>query len=156
MCLLSHRSPCPVCTRRIAQFEKLRQPIHIRPHRASIAAIKAVEATGGSVTTVYHNKLSFAQACKPERFEGHLQVREALPMKKRDILYYTNWSVFWKIPCLPRPRERVAPGADQLPTCGFTLQGKARLLGEEARDGGGAREDAVSARSAQADAPAMI
>lgn len=63
------------------------------PHRASEAAIAAVEATGGSVTAVYHNRLSFRQAIHPEKYQGHLRVREALPMKKRDILYYTSWCV---------------------------------------------------------------
>ena len=75
------------------QFENLKQPIHIFPHRASSAAIKAIEAAGGSVTCVYHNRISFRQAIMPERFLGHRRVRDAFPMKKRDILYYTNWSV---------------------------------------------------------------
>ncbi|KAL7412343.1 ribosomal protein L18e/L15P [Mrakia frigida] len=72
-------------------FENITQPIHIFPHRASLRAIAAIEAAGGSVTCVYHNRLSFRQAIHPERFLGPKRVKEALPLKKRDILYYTNW-----------------------------------------------------------------
>jgi hypothetical protein len=75
------------------QFEKLKQPIHIRAHRCSQKAILAIEAAGGSVTCVYHNRESFAQACNPENYTGHLRIQEALPLKKRDILFYTNWFV---------------------------------------------------------------
>ena len=75
------------------QFEKLKQPLTLVPHRASEAAIAAVEASGGTVTAVYHNRLSFRQAIRPEKYQGYLRMPDALPMKKRDILYYTNWSV---------------------------------------------------------------
>ncbi|CDZ96218.1 Mitochondrial/chloroplast ribosomal protein L15/L10 [Phaffia rhodozyma] len=102
-------------------FEQLKQPIHIRPHRASIAAIKAIEATGGSVTTVYHNRLSFRQAIHPEKFRGHRRIQEALPMKKRDILYYTNWEKRGYLAKKPEeaekesdaPKEFVSPAPKQ-------------------------------------------
>jgi hypothetical protein len=60
------------------KFEKLKQPLTLVPHRASEAAIAAVEASGGTDQLVY---------------QGYLRMPDALPMKKRDILYYTNWSV---------------------------------------------------------------
>ena len=61
--------------------------IKIEVTRASRAAIKRVEAAGGEITTVYHNKLNMRAHLKPHLF--HILPRSALP-KKKDMKYYLD------------------------------------------------------------------
>lgn len=46
----------------------LQVPVHIRVNRASAAAIAAVEAIGGSVTTIHTNQLALRTLLRPEKF----------------------------------------------------------------------------------------
>lgn len=68
----------------------LQQPISIVVHRASRSAIAAVEAAGGRVTTVHHNRLALRVALRPQKFEGYPVPRQARPPPKYQP-YYTNW-----------------------------------------------------------------
>lgn len=43
-------------------------PVHLEVTRASKSAIAAVERAGGSVTSVYHNKLALRAHLRPEKF----------------------------------------------------------------------------------------
>jgi Ribosomal proteins 50S-L15, 50S-L18e, 60S-L27A len=60
--------------------QRLRAPVHLQVSQASAAARSAVEAAGGSVTTVYYNKLGaplgrhgrYAITCLPADSTGHL------------------------------------------------------------------------------------
>ncbi|KAJ9113879.1 hypothetical protein QFC19_000072 [Naganishia cerealis] len=52
-------------------------------------AAQAIIDAGGDVTAVYHNVLALRQAAHPEKFFGR-EVKEALPVRKTDILYYSN------------------------------------------------------------------
>ncbi|KAF9923166.1 YmL10 [Mortierella alpina] len=63
-------------------------PIHIEVSRASKSAIKAIEACGGKITSVYYNELGLRALTKPEKFEE--LPRFARPMKKKDIAFYSN------------------------------------------------------------------
>ncbi|KAF8938842.1 YmL10 [Dissophora ornata] len=63
-------------------------PINIEVSRASKSAIKAIEACGGSLTSVYYNKLGLRALTKPQKFE--VIPRFARPMKKKDIAFYSD------------------------------------------------------------------
>ncbi|KAF8941866.1 YmL10 [Haplosporangium gracile] len=63
-------------------------PINIEVSRASKSAIKAIEACGGKITSVYYNKLGLRVLTKPEKFEE--LPRFARPMKKKDIAFYSD------------------------------------------------------------------
>jgi large subunit ribosomal protein L15 len=52
-----------------AGCERLPAPVHLQVSAASAAARRAVEAAGGSVTTVYYNALGLRALLKPELFE---------------------------------------------------------------------------------------
>ena len=67
----------------------LRSKLDIEVSRASRKAIEAVEAAGGSITTVYYNKLGLRVLLKPEKFHECFMPRRALP-KKADMAYYLN------------------------------------------------------------------
>jgi len=60
--------------------------MHIRPNRASQAAIKAVEKAGGTVVCIYQNALALRDSVK-----GLLERKSAAPTRKSDILWYTRW-----------------------------------------------------------------
>ncbi|CAO3565076.1 unnamed protein product [Mortierella alpina] len=63
-------------------------PINIEVSRASKSAIKAIEACGGKITSVYYNELGLRALTKPEKFEE--LPRFARPMKKKDIAFYSS------------------------------------------------------------------
>ena len=59
-------------------------PVNIQVSQASAAAREAVEKAGGTVTTVYYNKLGIRALLKPEAFakKGRLLPRPARPPPK--------------------------------------------------------------------------
>lgn len=56
--------------------------------QASKSAIAAVEAAGGSITSVYHNRLALRALLKPHKFELIPQFARPNPKKAS---YYTNY-----------------------------------------------------------------
>lgn len=64
-------------------------PLKLRLSRYSKGAARAVIEAGGELTAVYHNALALRQAAHPEKFFGR-EVKEAAPIRKTDILYYSN------------------------------------------------------------------
>ena len=66
----------------------LKDPIHIAVSRASPDAMARIEELGGTVTTVYFNRLSLRAHLKPAKFD--VLPYPARPVKWRDIKYYTN------------------------------------------------------------------
>ena len=62
----------------------LKQPVHIQVSQASRKAKEAIEAAGGSMTTVYYNPLGLHALLKPEWFakKGRLMPRAARPPPK--------------------------------------------------------------------------
>ena len=62
----------------------LTQPVHIQVSQASQKAKEAIEAAGGSVTTVYYNPLGLRALLKPGWFakKGRLMPRAARPPPK--------------------------------------------------------------------------
>jgi large subunit ribosomal protein L15 len=68
--------------------QHLTAPLEIEVSQASESAIKAVEAAGGSITSVYHNRLALRALLKPHKFETIPQFARPNP-KKMD--YYTNF-----------------------------------------------------------------
>ncbi|KIM58702.1 hypothetical protein SCLCIDRAFT_1060848 [Scleroderma citrinum Foug A] len=67
-----------------AQF--LKSPIHIISSKASKAAVKAVETSGGSVFCQYYNPLALRDCIK-----GRTDHISAAPTRRNDILWYTDW-----------------------------------------------------------------
>ena len=70
----------------------LTAPVDLEVARASKAAIAAVEAVGGSVTCVYHNRLALRALLKPEAFPPSplLQPKHARP-PPRLMPYYLDY-----------------------------------------------------------------
>ncbi|KAI8923998.1 ribosomal protein L18e/L15P [Entophlyctis helioformis] len=69
-----------------AQF--LRSPVDIEVTRASLCAIRAVEAVGGKVSTVYHNAEIVRAAIKPQ---AYLDVPKIiLPPNPKDLTRYAD------------------------------------------------------------------
>lgn len=68
--------------------QHLSAAIDIQVSQASDSAIKAVEAAGGSVTSVYHNRLALRALLKPHKFETIPQSARP-PHKKME--YYTDF-----------------------------------------------------------------
>jgi len=68
--------------------ERIKSPIRIEVSRASIAAIDAIEAVGGEVTTVHYNKLALRALLKPHKFE--IIPKRARPPPKL-MPYYTSY-----------------------------------------------------------------
>ena len=63
--------------------EALTYPITIYVTRASLEAIRQVEAKGGKVTTVYYNKLGMEYLINPQKFGTTRRVpRLALPLRR--------------------------------------------------------------------------
>ena len=75
--------------------EDLRNPtipaLNLEVSKASKSAIEAVEAAGGTITTVYHNKLALRAEIKPESFAKKARPipRRARPTPKL-MPYYTS------------------------------------------------------------------
>eukprot|EP00588_Corethron_pennatum_P010763 CAMPEP_0194279988 /NCGR_PEP_ID=MMETSP0169-20130528/14984_1 /TAXON_ID=218684 /ORGANISM="Corethron pennatum, Strain L29A3" /LENGTH=325 /DNA_ID=CAMNT_0039024525 /DNA_START=54 /DNA_END=1031 /DNA_ORIENTATION=- len=66
----------------------VRSPIRIEISRASRTAIEAIEAAGGSVTTVHYNRLALRALLKPDKFA--VLPRRAKPPPKL-MTYYTSY-----------------------------------------------------------------
>ena len=68
--------------------DRLRDALNLELSRASQAAIEAVEAVGGQITTVHYNRLALRALLKPEKFA--VIPKRALPPPKR-MVYYTDY-----------------------------------------------------------------
>lgn len=66
----------------------VQQPLRLIMSRASDAAIAAVEAAGGSVTTVHYNRLALRSVLRPHKFDS--APKHARPPPKWQP-YYTSW-----------------------------------------------------------------
>ncbi|EIW72268.1 ribosomal protein L15 [Tremella mesenterica] len=64
-------------------------PLDLELGRFSTSAAEAIMNAGGKVKAVYHNRLALRQEVWPEKFEGR-RVKNALPVRKADIEYYSN------------------------------------------------------------------
>lgn len=74
--------------------ERLRTPFRIEISRASEAAIEAIEAVGGEVTTVHYNTLALRVLLSPHKYyddDDVLVPKFARPPPKWQP-YYTNWN----------------------------------------------------------------
>lgn len=68
--------------------QHLSSPLTIEVSQASKGAIEAVEAAGGSITSVYHNRLALRALLKPHKFELIPQFARPNPKK---LSYYTSF-----------------------------------------------------------------
>lgn len=89
--------------------ETFDKPLHLQVSQASASAVAAVERAGGSVTTVYYNKLGMRALLKPEWFarKERLLPRPARPpaaiapkcaaFPPLTLFFYSFqiWSQFW-------------------------------------------------------------
>ena len=69
--------------------DTFRLPVDIEVTQASKSAIEAVEKSGGSIKTVYHNRLGLRVLLKPEKFAGKALPRRARPPPKL-MPYYVD------------------------------------------------------------------
>ena len=69
--------------------DSFKLPVDIEVTQASKSAIAAVEQQGGSIKTVYHNRLGLRALLKPEKFDGELPRRARPPPKL--MPYYNNY-----------------------------------------------------------------
>jgi|UniRef100_K3X7J1 large subunit ribosomal protein L15 len=68
--------------------EHLTTSLTIEVSQASKSAIQAIEAAGGSITSVYHNRLALRALLKPHKFELIPQFARPNPKK---LTYYTDY-----------------------------------------------------------------
>ncbi|KAI9917419.1 hypothetical protein PsorP6_012925 [Peronosclerospora sorghi] len=68
--------------------QHLTAKLDIEVSQASKSAIDAVEAAGGTITSVYHNRLALRALLKPHKFETIPQPARPNPKK---LTYYTNY-----------------------------------------------------------------
>ncbi|KAK1943527.1 50S ribosomal protein L15 [Phytophthora citrophthora] len=68
--------------------QHLSSKLDIEVSQASESAIKAVEAAGGSITSVYYNRLGLRALLKPHKFETIPQLARPNPKK---LKYYNNY-----------------------------------------------------------------
>lgn len=92
----------------------LRQPVNIQVSQASATAIEAIEALGGTVSAVYHNRLGLRALLHPDKFLPGRLPKQALPLRYKYRVFYTD----------PKNRGYLAP-ADELE--------KARLSADQQR-----------------------
>ncbi len=69
---------------------QLTSAVHLECTRASKAAIAAVEGMGGSVKTVWFNRLGLRAHLKPSKFHPLLMPKRATPPGKQ-LKYYLDW-----------------------------------------------------------------
>jgi large subunit ribosomal protein L15 len=69
----------------------LTTPINIEVSQASAGAIEAVEKAGGSIKSVFYNRLGLRVLLKPHKFDGQPLPQKARPPPKK-IGYYTNYA----------------------------------------------------------------
>ena len=69
--------------------DEFKVPVDIEVTQASKSAIAAIEQCGGSIKTVYHNRLGLRVLLKPEKFDGVLPRRARPPPKL--MPYYLNY-----------------------------------------------------------------
>ncbi|KAK1922026.1 ribosomal protein L18e/L15P [Papiliotrema laurentii] len=65
-------------------------PLTIHLSRFTESAAKAIIKAGGTVLSVYHNRLALWQELHPDKFEGARRVKVAGPTRRKDIEFYTN------------------------------------------------------------------
>ncbi|KAF0694470.1 Aste57867_14638 [Aphanomyces stellatus] len=68
----------------------LTTPISIEVSEASQGAIQAVESAGGSIKSVYFNRLGLRALLKPHKFDGKQMPQQARPAPKK-MGYYTDF-----------------------------------------------------------------
>ncbi|ETV97701.1 ribosomal protein L15 [Aphanomyces invadans] len=68
----------------------LTSPVTIEVSQASQGAIEAVEKAGGSIKSVYYNRLGLRALLKPHKFEGKPMPQLARPPPKK-LGYYTDF-----------------------------------------------------------------
>ncbi|CAO1617811.1 unnamed protein product [Parajaminaea phylloscopi] len=70
----------------------LLQPVNVVVSRASVSAIAAIEAAGGSITCVYYTPLTLRALLKPEKWtsRGKMVPRQSMPIGRKDLLYYSD------------------------------------------------------------------
>lgn len=69
---------------------KVRTPIHLIVSRASSTAINLVEAAGGSIVCKYYTATTLQALTKPHKYFDRLPPRDAVPINKRELLYYAS------------------------------------------------------------------
>jgi len=82
---------------------ELTVPIHIQPSRASRLAIEAIERAGGSVVCTYYNALALKDCV-----QGRTDRKSAEPMKRADILWYSEFRNRGYMAVQPTEEERKA------------------------------------------------
>jgi large subunit ribosomal protein L15 len=65
-------------------------PLHIVVSKASRAAIANVERVGGSILCKYYTANTLRALVKPHKYEGKLIPRDATPVNKRELVWYSN------------------------------------------------------------------
>jgi hypothetical protein len=60
-------------------------PLTIHLSRFTESAAKAIIKAGGTVLSVYHNRLALWQELHPDKFEGARRVKVAGPTRRKDI-----------------------------------------------------------------------
>ncbi|UZJ51178.1 hypothetical protein CBS101457_000498 [Exobasidium rhododendri] len=68
----------------------LTTPIHLVVSRASQSAIEHIESLGGSIECKYYTVNTLRALVKPHKYEGMLPPRDAVPVSKKELVWYSN------------------------------------------------------------------
>lgn len=68
----------------------VRTPIHLIVSRASSTAINIIETAGGSIVCKYYTPTTLQALVKPHKYLDRLPPRDAVPINKRELLYYAS------------------------------------------------------------------
>lgn len=69
---------------------QLQSPIHVIVSKASQVAIEQIENMGGSILCKYYTANTLRALVKPHKYEGKLIPRDATPISKRELIWYSN------------------------------------------------------------------
>lgn len=68
----------------------LETPIHLVVSRASQTAMDRIESLGGSIECKYYTANTLRALVKPHKYEGRLLPRDAVPVLKKELVWYSN------------------------------------------------------------------
>lgn len=68
----------------------LQSPIHIIVSKASQTAIEQIERKGGSILCKYYTPNTLRALVKPHKYEGKVLPRDANPISKKELIWYSN------------------------------------------------------------------
>ena len=84
-CLSQIKYGVKVLSKGAEKIKELGIPLHLEASDASLSAIEAIRATGGSIRVIYRTPLLMRHHLKPHKFAEHKDLKTPMPPQKRVI-----------------------------------------------------------------------